>query len=263
MNKIIVNIRLFFLIVWIFFTFPVLIFVKHINFLSVLFNKYYFKIACFILGIRVKIRTGKIIKSKHLLIVSNHISYFDIFALGSVLKVNFVAKKDVSKWPVFGLISRLGNTVFISREKSSADVQIDLLEKELLKRKIPLIIFPEGTSSEGNEVLPFKSSMFYMFEKYMKSDLDLSDNIQIQPISIAYTYNGKEKLNSETRKTYAWYIKEQSLTDHLINALKHSPFTVEIIIHDPVNIKDFNNRKDLSCHCHNIVEKGFNDLLLK
>ena len=65
----------------------------------------------------------------------------------------------------------------------------------------------------------------------------------------------------EQRHNYAWYIKEQTLGAHLLNALIHSPFTMEIIIHDPIDITKFKDRKELAKYCYEVVDKGFKELL--
>lgn len=262
MKNFVVYLKISFLLLWIFINMPILWLISKTRVLCKWYNEMYFKVVCFILGIRVKIKSGKLADVKNLLLVCNHNSYFDIFALGSVLKINFVAKEDVKNWPIFGIITRLGNTVYISRDRMKAGREVNFMEKELEKRKIPLLVFPEGTSTDGNEVLPFKSSLFAMFENHIGQKLD--NQITVQPISIAYTREGKRLINDEERHNYAWYIKEQGLVEHLINALHHTPFTMEIIIHKPIDISTgFNNRKDLALYCHNVVEKGFKKLVGK
>ena len=225
------------------------------------YNLIAFKIFCFCLGMKTKILKGKIVKDKKNLLVINHASYLDIFGIGSKIIANFVSKDDVKKWPVFGLAATIGNTIFISRNKMKAAHEVNFMEKELEKRKIPVIVFPEGTSTDGNEVLPFKSSLFAMFEDKFGKKTD--NPILIQPVSIAYMYEGKKRLTPEQRHNYAWYVKEQTLGGHLLNAMKHTPFTLEIIVHDPVNLNDFKDRKELAKYCYEIVNKGFKEIISK
>ena len=210
---------------------------------------------------KTKIVKGKIEKKGNTLIVSNHASYLDIFGLGSKFLTNFISKDDVKKWPIFGLLATFGNTVFISRNKMHAVHEVDFMGKELEKRKIPVIVFPEGTSTDGNEVLPFKSSLFAMFENQIGKKV--KNPVIIQPISIAYMYEGKKKLSDDERHNYAWYIKEQSLGEHLFNVLKHTPFTMEVIVHDPIDISNFKDRKELAKYCYEVVDKGFKELIDK
>ena len=261
MKTLLVYIRIIAFFLFAIMVIPGLIITSKTKKLSLWYNKTCFKIFSFFFGMKTKIKKGKLANIKNLLLVCNHNSYLDVFGLGSLLKINFVAKGDVKKWPLFGTIASLGNTVYISRDRMKAGSQVDFMEKELEKRNNPLLVFPEGTSTDGNEVLPFKSSLFAMFEKHIGKKND--NQITIQPISIAYTHQGKKKLNNETRKTYAWYIKEQGLIEHMINAVKHSPFTMEVIIHDPIDLSTFKDRKELAKYCHDIVEKGFNELIEK
>lgn len=225
------------------------------------YNIMAFKIFCFCLGIKTNIIKGQVIKGKKVLLVSNHSSYLDIFGLGSKIIANFISKEDVKKWPIFGLAATIGNTIFISRNKMQAVHEVDFMEKELEKRKIPVIVFPEGTSTDGNEVLPFKSSLFAMFENQFGKNVE--DPIYVQPVSIAYVYEKKKKLTPDQRHNYAWYIKEQTLGEHLLNAMKHTPFTMEVIIHAPVDITKFKDRKELAKYCYEIVDNGFKEIINK
>ena len=222
------------------------------------YNLIAFKIFCFCIGMKTKIIKGKVVRNKKVLLVSNHNSYLDIFGLGSKIITNFISKADVKKWPVFGFIATIGNTIFISRNKMQAGHEVGFMEKELEKRRIPVVVFPEGTSTDGNEVLPFKSSLFAMFENQIGKEV--KNPILVQPISIAYMYEGKKKLSDEQRHNYAWYIKEQTLGEHLLNALKHAPFTMNIIIHDPIDITKFKDRKELAKYCYEVVDKGFKEI---
>ncbi|MEM6261809.1 MAG: lysophospholipid acyltransferase family protein [Bacteroidota bacterium] len=132
---------------------------------------------CLIFRIKVQI-SGKPDQSKQTLYVSNHLSYLDIPAIGMVLRASFVAKKDVKNWPVFGFLSKMQQTAFIDRNRKAA-----IQEKTSLSGMISdgksLIIFPEGTSTDGREVLPFKSSLFSL----ALSDSDKS--LCIQPFFIS------------------------------------------------------------------------------
>ena len=258
MKSIIAYLRLVSFILLLFLVIPLLVVVYKTP-LAPYYNRACFQIFCFILGMKTKVIKGKIEKKGNTLIVSNHSSYLEIFGLGSKFLVNFISKDDVKKWPVFGLLATFGNTVYISRNKMHAAHEIDFMEKELEKRKIPVIVFPEGTSTDGNEVLPFKSSLFAMFENQFGKQKE--NPIMIQPISIAYMYEGKKKLTSEQRHNYAWYIKEQTLGAHLMNVFKHTPFTMEIIVHDPIDITKFKDRKELAKYCYEIVDKGFKELI--
>ncbi len=259
MRNIIAFIRVFCVFIALLLIMPPLWLVHKTKF-SPTYNWIGFKIVCFFLGIKIKVRKGKLSKTKKLLILSNHISYLDIFAFGSLVKTNFIAKEDVKKWPMFGTLATWGNTVYISRDRMKAKSQINTIENALKKNPIPIVIYPEGTSSNGNEMFPFKSSMFAMFEDYHPENP--AESIKIQPISIAYTYKGKKRTNEEDRKIFAFYIKEQTFIANMFIVAKNTPCTMEVIFHDEIDVEKLHmNRKELAVYTHDIVEKGFNDLI--
>jgi 1-acyl-sn-glycerol-3-phosphate acyltransferase len=93
------------------------------------------------------------------LLVSNHLSYFDILVLASISPAVFVAKHEVKSWPVFGWFARLAGTVFVDRERRTHVGQVADEIQSALDRGVLVILFPEGTSSGGETVLPFKSAL--------------------------------------------------------------------------------------------------------
>ncbi|MGN0929102.1 MAG: lysophospholipid acyltransferase family protein [Alphaproteobacteria bacterium] len=260
-KNIIAIIKIIFFVLWMIVQMPILIIMHYTRILMPWYAKFYFKAVCLILGIKVKVKGEKLSNAKKLLILSNHASYLDIFALGSVFKTNFVSKADVKKWPLFGWIASLGNTVYITRNRMDAKNQINVLDRAFEKRKLPLIIFPEGTSSNGCEVLPFKSSMFAMFENQIGKKSD--SNIVIQPVSMAYVSKRGKKMTDSERQAFAWWLDSQTITNHLFGAVRAMPVDVEVIIHKPIDISKFKDRKELALYCHNIVESGFNKLIDK
>ena len=92
-------------------------------------------------------------------LVSNHLSYLDILVLSSITPAIFVSKSEVRGWPVFGWIARRAGTLFIERAKRSDVARVNDEAERLLDAGMLLVVFPEGTSSDGREVLPFKSSL--------------------------------------------------------------------------------------------------------
>jgi 1-acyl-sn-glycerol-3-phosphate acyltransferase len=93
------------------------------------------------------------------LIVSNHLSYLDILTLSSVLPCSFVSKDDVDRWPFVGWLCRVAGTIFIDRRSRLDTYRVNDLVGERLKSGSPVVVFPEGTSSDGSTVLPFHSSL--------------------------------------------------------------------------------------------------------
>ena len=184
------------------------------------------------------------------LFVSNHMSYLDILVLGSLLRGSFVAKSEVGSWPLIGTLARLQNTVFIERRAVRASTHRDVL-REKLQEKISLVLFPEGTSSEGQRVLPFKSTLFSIVEKPLPD----GSFVRVQPVSLACTEIGALPIGRSWRPYYGWY-GDMTLVKHVWNVFKIGHFTVDVVFHQPVTAQEMGDRKALSAHCHRVVAKG-------
>tara|TARA_B100000678_G_C18222768_1_gene507600 strand:- start:205 stop:993 length:789 start_codon:yes stop_codon:yes gene_type:complete len=204
---------------------------------------FYHRILCLIIGIKIEIR-GKPSFAERTLYVSNHCSYLDIVVLGSILPACFISKSEVSAWPFFGLLARLQRTIFIDRKAIKSTVeQVDVLSKRLLSGD-SLILFPEGSSTDGTEVLPFKSSLFYIVSKESKNLGNF-----IQPITLAYTHVNEKRIDQKTRSKICWF-GDATLLNHLWNFLGTLSSNVIVTFHDPVNKNIFKDRKDITIFCH-------------
>ncbi|WP_343564506.1 lysophospholipid acyltransferase family protein [Kiloniella sp. b19] len=224
------------------------------------FIRFYHQACCFITGIKVEIK-GDFKQDRSTLFVSNHVSYLDIMVLGSSLNAAFVAKAEVSKWPFFGFLARLGNTVFVERRRSRAAKGRDDLAKRLSTGR-SLILFPEGTSSDGTRVLPFRSSLFAVGEQDLsdeqknKTPVKKADQpLLVQPISITYTRLDGMPLERCFRPFYAWY-GDMELAGHLWHALSMGVLTVQVECHEPVLFENFSDRKELASYCQKKVAVG-------
>jgi len=200
------------------------------------------------IGIHVIVK-GEPLTNASVLFVSNHVSYLDIPVLGSLLPAGFVAKAEVAEWPLFGFLSRLQNTIFIERRSTRAVDQRTQLQDYFAKGR-NVILFPEGTSSEGLSVLPFKSSLFSIVEATANGR-----PITVQPISVTCIELDGFPLLREDRALYAWY-GDMTLIPHLWNVFKNGDFTVEVIFRAPLTSVDFPNRKDLAAACQAVVGDG-------
>ena len=94
------------------------------------------------------------------LVVSNHLSYLDVLAYASLMPCAFVAKQEVRGWPVFGRFATMAGTVYVNRQRHGANSGAAALMEEALEASVPLVLFPEGTSSDGQSVLRFRSGFF-------------------------------------------------------------------------------------------------------
>jgi len=185
------------------------------------------------------------------LYMSNHLSYLDIIVIGSILRASFVAKKEVASWPVFGLLCRLQQTAFISRDKNDAAKEKNALGNMLARGK-SLIIFPEGTSTDGREVRPFKSSLF---------SLALNENypdMYVQPVTVVLeSVNGRAVQGQQDRDLYAWHVDmTMEMPEHLWRFAKSRGAGVVVKFHEPLKASEFQDRKILAKRCHERVSRG-------
>jgi len=204
-------------------------------------------------GMRIRIH-GEVPETGPTLVVSNHSSYFDIFVLGSLLLGSFVSKSDVAGWPGVGFITRLGRTVFIDRNRHGSDKERNVVRDRLEEGGI-LVLFPEGTSNDGNHVLPFKSTLFAVAETSVTGADGIARPVVVQPVTVAYSGLDGLPMQRAFRPFYAWY-GDMTLVDHMFNALGLGNLTVDVIFHAPTSIENFTNRKTLSSHCQNVIQKG-------
>jgi lyso-ornithine lipid O-acyltransferase len=213
----------------------------------------YHRLVCRILGIRVAAQ-GEMAKNRPLLIVGNHTSYLDIEVLGSLIPGSFVAKAEIARWPFFGWLAKLQRSVFIERRSSKAREHKDEIEKRLLEGDV-LILFPEGTSNDGNRILPFRSALFSVAERRVEGEA-----LVVQPVSLAYTRLDGMPMGRSFRPFFAWY-GDMELPPHLWQMLGLGIVTAEVIFHEPVTIDRFGSRKALAEHCWRIVSEGLASLL--
>ncbi|MBS8275821.1 1-acyl-sn-glycerol-3-phosphate acyltransferase [Thalassospira tepidiphila] len=184
-------------------------------------------------------------------IVANHASYLDIPVLGALTRGSFIAKTEVADWPVFGLLAKLSRTTFIERRAARSREQNDQLSQRLGDGD-KLILFPEGTSNDGNRVLPFKSTLFASAERVMPD----GSPARFQPISIAATRLDGAPIGRDLRAFYSWY-GDMDLAPHLWQFLALGKVTVEIVVHPPVTLADAaGSRKELARMCEARVAQG-------
>lgn len=190
------------------------------------------------------VRHGSPTRQQPALFVSNHISYLDIFVLGAVLPASFIAKSEVAGWPGFGKLAVLQNTLFFERNARRARQQIAQMQAHLQTRG-NLILFPEGTSTPGTHVEPFKSSLFAAAD----------GDTMIAPVTIAYTHYQHRPMNQAQRDFSAWYIPMPFLS-HFLNGLGRGPTGVSLVFHEPVRLAQFDSRKACAAWCETQVRQG-------
>lgn len=203
-------------------------------------NRLTLRTALLITGVRLKQR-GRPMRGGGAL-VSNHVSWLDILVLNSLMRVTFVAKDEVSRWPGVGIVVRLAGTVFIKRDRREARAQIDLFLGHLQSGH-KLMFFPEGTSTDGQRVVPFKTTLFAAY-----FDDSLRDVMKVQPVTILY-----HAPEGHDPRFYGWW-GDMDLGPHLMAVLGTMPQgTAEVVFHESVRVADFKDRKALAAHCEAAV----------
>ena len=178
-------------------------------------------------------------------VVANHASWLDIFTLNAVQRVYFVSKHEVAGWPAIGWLARATGTVFIERNPRRAKDQTLLFQARLLAGH-RLLFFPEGTSTDGLRVLPFKTTLFAAFQ----ADV-LRDHMHIQPVSVIY-----HAPRGEPERFYGWW-GDMEFGVHLLKTLAaRRQGAVELVYHRPVRVADWPDRKRLAAHLEAQVRGG-------
>ena len=196
-----------------------------------------------ILGIGYRV-TGKPMTERGA-IVANHSSWLDIFALNAAQRIYFVAKAEVEFWAAIGWLARATGTVFIARKGNEARAQQRVFE-ERLRAGHRLLFFPEGTSTDGLHLLPFKSTLFAAFYSH-----GLDQIMQIQPVTVVYHAPA-----GADRRYYGWWA-EMGFASHLLKVLATArQGRVEVVFHQPLIVDQFPDRKVLAAECEKVIRSG-------
>lgn len=175
-------------------------------------------------------------------LVANHVSWLDIFALNAPAPLYFVAKSQVADWPGIGWLARATGTVFIRRDPREAQAQALLFEARL-RAGHRLCFFPEGTSTDGLRVLPFKPTLFAAFYAH-----GLASLLQVQPVTLIY-----RAPPGQDPRFYGWW-GEMSFGAHLLRVLAAAPQGgIEVVFHPPIPVSDLPGRKELARSCEQTI----------
>jgi 1-acyl-sn-glycerol-3-phosphate acyltransferase len=209
--------------------------------------QYFFAVLCRVLGLHVLVH-GNLVKDRPLLIVSNHISYLDIFAIGSVLPVAFTPKLEISRWPVIGYLCRMAGCVFIDRRPRAVDEHRAMLDARLARGE-RIVLFAEGTTSDGRDVLPFRGAFFRMIEwEYARSGKPLA----VQPMALTYTHLDSKVITDGMREQVAW-VGDAEFVPHWLALMGYKRVDVVIDFLPVFYPEPTAERKELAAHCENAV----------
>jgi 1-acyl-sn-glycerol-3-phosphate acyltransferase len=214
---------------------------------------WYHRICCRLLGIRLEV-FGRRSRARPTLFVANHTSYLDIPIYGALIPGSFVAKSEVAGWPLFGLLAKLQRSVFVDRRVRTSHLQATALGQRL-EAGDSMILFPEGTSDDGNHIFPFKSALLSVAE-YRIDD----EPLVVQPVSLTYARLDGIPIGRHLRPFYAWY-GDMELMSHAAELVGLGRLTVTVSFHEPVTIEQFGSRKALAEHCYARIVAGHSDAL--
>lgn len=186
-----------------------------------------------LLGIRLQI-TGK--PPERGLLVSNHLSYLEILVFGAALPCYLVSKAEISRWPFFGFLARAGGTIFVDRSSRASAEDVTEQIAERLKGAVPVLFFPEGTSTNGNELLRFHSRFYTPA---------VAAGVPVTAAAVRYVPD-----DGSPESELCWYGKAPFLP-HVWKALGASNFTAELTFGEP---RIFTSRRTAADQTHAEIE---------
>ena len=175
----------------------------------------------------------------------NHVTWIDIFSFNAVQRIIFVAKTEVAEWTGIGILAKATGTVFVERNPRRALRQRDEFVTRLA-RGDKLLFFPEGTSTDGLRVLPFKPTLFAAFFAE-----ELKDRLKVQPVTVRY------RPRKDQDPAFYGFWGEMGFGESMLKVLS-APRNgdVDVIFHEPVRVAGFAHRKDLAAYCEGKVREG-------
>ena len=208
------------------------------------FARIYWAGMCRIIGIGVRVvgaEPGQGADGRPVVYVSTHSSWLDVPVLGARLRANFIAKEEIGRWPVVSWIAALGRTVYVRRKRTSTARERDEMRLRLAAGD-NLILFPEGTTSDGSRVLPFRSAFLSIAEVPVLAD---GRTAWVQPVSLVYDRVSGMPIGRAGRSLFAW-VGDQDLASHFVRLAQEGGLRATIWLHPPLDPAAFASRKALT-----------------
>lgn len=215
------------------------------------------RVAVRALGMRVRVK-GEMATERPLFIAANHVSWADIMVIGSVAEVSFISKSELAGWPGIGWLARMQRSVFIEREKKrKSGEQASEIGRRLVGGDV-MVLFAEGTTSDGNMILPFKSTLFGAAK--IALDDGSTERVVVQPAAIAYTKLHGLPMNRFHRTLVSW-IGDADLLPQIQAVLKEGAVDVELRFGEAFEFTKATNRKGVSAEAEQQVRDMHADAL--
>ena len=183
-------------------------------------------------------------------IASNHLGYLDGIVLGSLFPVIFVTKREVKRWPVIGQLVTLLGAIFVDRKNKKDILRVVDRISKTLRKKTNVLVFPEGTSTNGEKLLPFQSAFFAA---------PLMAHAVVVPVTLTYKLIDRQPVSAANRDRVYWY-GDMSFAPHLWDLLGAKRIEVSVRIHPKIETSELENnsrgRKQLSQACYDVIGQG-------
>jgi 1-acyl-sn-glycerol-3-phosphate acyltransferase len=206
-----------------------------------------------VLGIRVdarrRTRKGIRPRRRNHLIIANHLSYIDILVINSLIPSVFITSVELMRTFPLGLFARFGGCIFVER-RSPAGLKREIGEiEQVLSEGISVVLFPEGTTSNGETVRPFKNSLM---------TAAIRTGTDILPVCIRYQQVNGQPMNTENRDT-VYYYGETTFFEHLPRLLALSSIGAECVILRSISTHQHHSRKDLAARVHAMISAAYHE----
>lgn len=214
-----------------------------------------------VFGLRVR-AMGGISSKRPLLVISNHISVFEIATFPVIFRGSFVAKKDVEHYPLIGAIAKKFGVIFIDRRPSHALDALVTVQREISRISYPLFLFPEGTTTNGAYVKAFKSTLFNIAE---------NSDVTVQPVVMHYRFRDGSPISDDDLAQHYGYFdnakqdqgpycaRERNLVAQLFHILVIGGFDVYVRPLPPIDLRGM-NRKEIALKMHDIISEKYMEL---
>jgi lyso-ornithine lipid O-acyltransferase len=218
------------------------------------FPHWYHRQVCRLMGITLEIE-GQVESSRAVLLVCNHTTWLDVPVLSALAPVSFVSKKEIGSWPFVSSLARLQRTVFIDRSKrhSAGDAAGEISTR--LASGDTIVLFAEGTTSDGNRVLPFLSSLFGAVKTSGPVNEAEQAHAVVQTAAVVYTHLHGIPLARADRPRIGWY-GDMEMQSHAWGLLKSGPLKVTIKVSPPVPLENFADRKELALSTERTIRRA-------
>jgi lyso-ornithine lipid O-acyltransferase len=212
----------------------------------------YHRVFCALVGVRIR-EVGQRSQQAPVLILSNHVSWLDICVITAVAPVVFIAKSEVARWPVFGWLAKLQRTIFVERERRQ---KTGAATQEIAGRLLggdAVVLFAEGTSSDGTRVLPFRSALMGAVHQALGYSTHHTA-ITVQPLSLAYVGFRGLPMGRALREGVAWY-GDADLMPHFIGVLSAGAVDVTVTWGDAAAYDISTDRKQIARDAEKAVRR--------